>query len=105
MKRSLAAVAAAATLAFTLTACFGPGDAARGLAQTWLDGDASVQCHGQPAPWSSFELGDAQLLESDAGSEMWTVEIAGVRSMAPVSGHVFVEIREDGDSCVAWTEQ
>lgn len=98
------ATVSAAILTLTLTACAGPGDSARDLAEQWLDGDATVQCLGQPARWSSWVLGASTFVEQAVDSELWTVELSGVRNGRPVdSGHVLVELAGDA-SCVKWSQ-
>ncbi|WP_314647618.1 hypothetical protein [uncultured Microbacterium sp.] len=105
MKKFITAVAASA-LVLTLTSCAGPGDDARSLAAQWLDGDASAQCLGQASPWEKWELRDATLIETTDTSEIWSVELIGMRKGRPVDdGYVLVEVRNGGgESCVKWTQ-
>jgi zona occludens toxin (predicted ATPase) len=101
MMKLLAVAATAASLAAVLAACSGPADTAKDLARVWLDGDASVQCLGQPAHRDVYELGESKQLESSEGLELWQIELSGTRKGKPFDdAYVLVELREAGKSCV-----
>lgn len=89
----------------SLSACATSGNPAHDLAQSWLDGDSSVQCLGQPSHWERYELGQATLTEAAGNVELWTVELTGTRKGKPIKdGYVLVELHKDGESCVKWSQ-